>query len=151
MANTSAICTSFKVELLSGIHALGTSVVRAGTSADVIKGAIFLASGSLGAATTAYSVTSEIANTGTYAAGGATITNATAPASSGTTAFWTPSATIAFTGVTFVAADTLLLYNSTQGSKAIAVFNFGSQTITSGNFSLSMPTNDATTGLLRMS
>jgi hypothetical protein len=150
MANTSAICTSFKVEILNGIHALGTTVTRGGTTADVIKGAIFLAAGSLGAGTTAYSVTNEIANTGNYSAGGATVTAATAPNSSGTTAFWTPSASIAFTGVTFSNADALLLYNSTQANKAVAVFSFGNQSVTAGNFTLSMPTNDATTGLIRL-
>ena len=150
MANTAAICTSFKVELLNGHHAFGTSVVRGATTKDTIKAALFLASASLGAATTAYSATGEISNTGDYTAGGVTVTNATAPNSSGTTAFWTPSAAITLTGVTFTAVDALLLYNSTQSNKAIAVFNFGSQSITAGNFTLNMPTNDASTGLLRL-
>lgn len=151
MANSAAICTSFKVEILKGIHALGTSVVRAGTGADTLKGALFLASASLGAATTAYSTTGELAATGNYTAGGVTVTNATAPNSSGTTAYWTPSASLAWTTLTSSGAfDALLLYNSTQSDKSIGVFTFSSQSITAGNFTLTMPTNDATTGLVRI-
>lgn len=150
MANSQAIATSFKVDLLNGIHAFGTTVVRAGTTADTFKAALFLASGSLGAATTAYSVTSEVSGTN-YTAGGVTVTNATAPNSSGTTAFWTPSASFAWTTVTLSTAfDAVLIYNSTQSDKAVGVYTFGSQTVTAGNFTLTMPTNDATTGLLRL-
>jgi hypothetical protein len=150
MANSQAICTSFKTEILNGIHALGTSVVRAGTGADTIKAALFLASGSLGAATTAYSATSEVSGAG-YSAGGVTVTNATVPTSSGTTAIWTPSASIVFTTVTLTTAfDTVLLYNSTQSNKAIGVYTFGSQTITAGTFSLTMPANDATHALIQL-
>jgi hypothetical protein len=150
MANTQAIATSFKTEILKGIHALGTSVVRAGTGADTIKAALFLASASLGAATTTYSVTGEVSGTN-YTAGGVTVTNANAPANSGTTAYWTPSASLSWTTVTLSTAfDAVEFYNSTQGDKTIGVYTFGSQTITAGNFSLSMPTNDASTGLLRI-
>lgn len=149
-ANSQAICTSFKVEILNGIHALGTSVVRAGTTADTFKAALYLASASLGAGTTAYSATGEVSGTG-YSAGGVTVTNATAPNSSGTTAFWTPSASLAWTGVTLSTAfDAVLIYNSTQSNKAVGVYTFGSQTITAGNFTLTMPTNDASNALLRI-
>src|SRR5215831_3338508 len=150
MANSQAICTSFKVEVLDGIHALGTSVVRGGTGADTIKAALYLATGSVGAGTTAYSATNEVFGTG-YSAGGVTVTNGTAPNSSGTTAFWTPSASIVYTTVTLSTAfDCVLLYNSTQSNKSIAAYTFGSQTITAGTFTLTMPTNDASTGLLRL-
>lgn len=150
MANTQAICTSFKVELLNGIHALGTSVVRAGTAADTFKAALYLTSATINAATTAYSGTGEVSGTG-YTAGGVTVTNATAPNSSGTTAFWTPSASFAWTTVTLSTAfDCVLVYNSTQSNKAVAAYTFGSQTVTAGNFTLTMPTNDASTGLLRL-
>jgi hypothetical protein len=150
MANTQAIATSFKVEVLNGIHALGTSVVRAGTTADTIKAALFLASATIGAATTAYSATGEVSGTN-YTAGGVTVTNATAPNSSGTTAFWTPSASLAWTTVTLSTAfDCVLLYNSTQSNKAIAAYTFSSQTVTAGNFTLTMPTNDSTNALLRL-
>ncbi len=150
MANTQAICTSFKVELLNGIHALGASVVRAGTTADTLKAALYLASATLNASTTAYTSTGEVTGTG-YTAGGVTVTNGNTPASSGTTAYWTPSASFSWTGVTLPTAfDAVLIYNSTQSNKAIGVYTFGSQTVTAGNFTLTMPTNDASTGLLRL-
>jgi hypothetical protein len=150
VANSQAICTSFKVELLKGIHALGTTVARGGTTKDTIKAALFLASASLGAATTAYSTSGEVSGTN-YTAGGVTVTNGTEPTNTSTTAHWTPSASIVYTTVTLSTAfDAVLLYNSTQGDKAIAVYTFGSQTITAGTFTLTMPTNDGTTGLLRL-
>lgn len=150
MANSSAIATSFKTELLNGIHAFGTTVVRAGTTADTFKAALYLASASLGAATTAYSATGEVSGTN-YTAGGVTVTNANAPASSGTTAYWTPSASFSWTTVTLSTAfDAVLLYNSTQSNKAVAVFTFGSQTVSAGNFSLTMPVNDASNALIRL-
>jgi hypothetical protein len=153
VANSQAICTSFKVELMKGIHALGTSVVRAGTTKDTIKAALVLASGSTGAATTNLSDitgTSEVSGTN-YTAGGVTVTNATEPTNTSTTAHWTPSASIVYTTVTLSTAfDAVLIYNSTQSDKAIAVYTFGSQTITAGTFTLTMPTNDGTTGLLRL-
>jgi hypothetical protein len=150
MANTQAICNSFKQEILQGIHALGTSVVRAGTGADVIKAALYLASASLGAGTTAYSATGEVSGTN-YSAGGVTVTNANAPSLSGSTAIWTPSASIVYSNVTLSTAfDCVLLYNSTQGNKAIAAYTFGSQTVTAGTLTLTMPTNDAANALLRI-
>jgi hypothetical protein len=150
MANTQAIATSFKTELLTGHHALGTTVTRGATTADVIKAALFLASATINAATTTYSTTGEVTGSG-YTAGGVTVTNANAPAATGTTAFWTPSASLSWTTVTLSTAfDCVLLYNSTQGNRAIAAYTFGSQTVTAGNFTLTMPTNDATTGLLRL-
>lgn len=149
MANTQAMCTSFKSEAMAALHALGTTVARGGTTADTVKAALYFASATLNAATTAYSATGEATGAG-YSAGGITVTNATAPTNSGTTAFWTPSANLVYSTVTIVAFDCVLLYNSTQSNRAIAVYTFGSQTVTAGNFTLSMPTNDATNGLLRI-
>ena len=151
MANSQALCTSFKVDLMNGLHAFGASVIRAATTKDSFKGALYLASGSQGAATTAYSATNEVSGTG-YTATGTAVTNATAPSSTGTTAFWTPSASLTWTTVTLATAfDCLTLYNDTAaGKNAVGVFTFGSQTVTAGNFSLTMPTNDATTGLIRL-
>lgn len=149
MANTQAICTSFKVEALNGIHALGTTVTRGSTAADSFKAALYLASATVNASTTAYSATGEVSGTN-YTAGGASFTW-TAPSSTGTTAFTTPSASIAWTTVTLSTAfDAVLLYNTTQANRAVSVHTFGSQTVTAGNFTLTMPTNDATTGLLRI-
>lgn len=150
MANTQAICTSFKVELMTGHHALGTTVTRGATTADAIRAALYLASATVNASTTAYSATGEVSGTN-YTAGGALVTNGTAPTSSGTTAFWTPSASIAWTTVTLATAfDCVLLYNDTQGDRAIAAYTFGSQTVTAGNLTLTMPTNDASNALLRI-
>lgn len=150
MANSQAVCTSFKVDVLNGLHAFGTSVVRGTTTKDNFKGALYLATGSLGAGTTAYSAVSEASGTG-YTATGAAVTNATAPTSTGTTAFWTPSASLVWTTVTLTAVDALLIYNDTAaGKNAVAVYTYGSQTVTAGNFTLTMPTNDATNALLRL-
>ena len=150
MANSQAMCTSFKGEILSGVHALGTTVIRAGTGADTLKAALYLASSSQGAGTTAYGVSGEVSGTG-YSAGGVTITNATAPTTSGTTGYWTPSASFTYTTVTLTTAfDAVLVYNSTQSNKAISVHTFQSQTITAGTFTLTMPTSDATNALIRI-
>jgi hypothetical protein len=150
MANSQAMCTSFKTEILNGIHAFGTSVIRASTAADTLKAALYLASASQGAGTTAYGVSGEVSGTN-YTAGGVTVTNATAPTSSGTTAYWTPSASFSWTNVTLSTSfDCALVYNSTQSNKAISVHTFGAQTVTAGNFTLTMPTNDATNALVRI-
>ena len=149
MANTQAMCTSFKGELLVGVHNFGTGVIRAATTADSFKAALFLASATINAATTAYSTTGEVTGTN-YTAGGVAVTF-TAPSTSGTTAFTTPSASITYTNVTLSTAfDAVLLYNSTQSNKAVSVHTFGSQTVTAGTFTLTMPTNDASTGLIRL-
>jgi hypothetical protein len=151
MANTTAICTSFKSEILQALHNLGTTVTRAGTAADTLKAALYLTTGSIGAGTTAYSATSEASGTN-YSAGGVTVTNATAPTTSGTTAFWTPSAAIVYSSVTLATAfDTVLLYNSSQSNRAILSFNFGSTTVTAGTLTLNMPANAAGTALINLS
>jgi hypothetical protein len=149
MANTQAMCTSFKGELLVGVHNFGTGVIRAATTADSFKAALFLASATINAATTAYSTTGEVTGTN-YTAGGVAV-SFTAPSTSGTTAFTTPSASITYTNVTLSTAfDCVLIYNTTQSSKAVSVHTFGSQTVTAGTFTLTMPTNDASTGLIRL-
>jgi|TARA_R110000868_G_scaffold157038_2_gene384132 hypothetical protein len=150
MANTQAMCTSFKSEILTGTHNFGVAPIRAATTADTFKAALYLASGSQGAATTAYAVTNEVTGTN-YTAGGVSVTNATVPTTSGTTAYWTPSASITYTNVTLTTAfDCVLIYNSTQSNKAVSVHTFGSQTVTAGTFSLTMPTNGAGTALLNI-
>jgi hypothetical protein len=150
LANSQAICTSFKVELLKGHHNFGTGVIRAATTKDTFKAALFLASASRGAGDTVYNTTGEVSGTN-YTAGGVAVTNGTEPTNTSTTAHWTPSASIVYTTVTLSTAfDAVLIYNSTQSDKAVAVYTFGSQTITAGTFTLTMPTNDGTTGLLRL-
>ena len=122
------------------------------STADVFKAALFTAASSLGAATTSYTgATTEVSGTG-YSAGGVTVTFGTAPNSSGTTSFLTPSASITYTTVTLATSfDAMLLYNNTNaGKNSVAVYTFASQTVAAGTFSLTMPTNDASTGLLRI-
>jgi hypothetical protein len=111
---------------------------------------LFEATATLDASTTTYSSSGEVSGAG-YSAGGISVSNATVPASTGTTAYWTPSASLTYSNVTLTTPfDAVLIYNSTQGDKAVAVYTFGSQTVTSGTFILTMPTNDASTGLLRI-
>lgn len=148
MANSPALCTSFKKEMMTGHHAFGTTVVRGSTAADTFKGALILASASLGAATTVYDGTGEVSGTG-YTAGGVTVAFV-APNTTGTTAFTTPTANLSWTTVTLATAfDAVQLYNSTQGNRSVSIHTFGSQTVTAGNFTLTVPTNDASTGLIR--
>ena len=150
MANTQAMCTSFKTELLTGTHNFGVAPIRAASTADTFKAALYVTTATVNAATTAYTVTNEVSGAG-YSAGGVTVTNATAPTSSGTTAYWTPSASIVYTTVTLTTAfDTVLIYNSTQSNKAVSVHTFGSQTITTGTLTLVMPTSAAGTALLNI-
>jgi len=156
MANTQSMCTSFLGELLSATHNFSsTNPAHTLNTADTFKAALYLASATLNASTTAYSATGEVTGTG-YTAGGVTVTNATNPTStnSSTTAgvgYWTPSASITYTSVTLSTAfDTVLIYNSTQSNKAVSVHTFGSQTVTAGTFTLTMPSNSTTTALLRL-
>ena len=160
MANTQSMCTSFMSQLMLGEHQLGTATLVSRTSltaptTDTLKAALYLASATVNASTTAYSASNEVSGTG-YAAGGVTVTNATAPTSTNASAtagvaFFTPSASITYTTVTLATAfDAVLLYNSTQSNKAISVHTFGSQTITAGTFTLTMPSNTTTTALIRL-
>lgn len=151
MANSQAMCSQFKVDILNGLHAFGASVVRGATTKDSFKAALFLASASRGAGDTVYSATGEVSGTG-YSAGGVAVTNANAPSLSGTTAIWTPSASLVYTGVTLSTAfDAVLIYNDTSATKlAVSVHTFGSQTVTAGTFTLTMPTNDASNALIRI-
>ena len=149
MANTQAMCTSFMQELMTATHDFTTG------TGDSFKAALYLASATVNASTTAYSVTGEVSGTG-YTAGGVAVTNGTSPLSTNTsatagTAYWTPSASIAYTTVTLPTAfDAVLIYNSSKSDKAVSVHTFGSQTVTAGTFTLTMPTNNTTNALLRL-
>jgi len=147
-------------QLMVGEHQLGTATLVSRTSltaptTDTLKAALYLTTATVNAATTAYSASNEVSGTG-YVAGGVTVTNATAPNSTNTTAtagvaFFTPSASITYTTVTLSTAfDAVLIYNSTQSNKAISVHTFGSQTVTAGTFTLTMPSNTTTTALIRL-
>ena len=161
MANTQSMCTSFLGEIMNGGHQLGTiTLVSRGSlttpTVDTLKAALYLVSATKDASTTVYNTTGEVSGTG-YTAGGVTVTNATVPTATNSSAtagvaYWTPSASFVYTTVTLTTAfDTVLLYNSTQNNTAISVHTFGSQTITAGTFTLTMPSNTTTTALLRLS
>jgi len=158
MANTQSMCTSFMQELLTATHNFGVAPTRGTSTADTFKAALYLTSATINASTTVYTSTGEVTSAN-YAAGGVTVTNATAPASSNTsstagTAYWTPSASIVYgsagSPVTFSSFDCVLVYNSTQTNKSVSVHTFTAQTVTSGTFTLTMPSNTTSTALLRL-
>lgn len=155
MANTQAMTTSFMGELMTATHNFGVAPIRATTTVDSFKAALYLASATYNAATTAYAVTGEVSGTG-YTAGGVAVTFGTPPTATNSSitagvAFVTPSASITYTTVTLATAfDAVLIYNSTQSNKAVSVHTFGSQTITAGTFTLTMPSNTTTTALIRL-
>ena len=138
MAITTAMCTSFRAELLQGIHA----------SADVYKIALYTSIATLDATTTAYSATNEVVGTG-YTAGGATLSGFSVT-TSGTTAIldWTTDPSWSNATIT---ARGAMIYNSSKGNKAVAVWDFGAdKASTSGTFTVILPTPDATNGLIKI-
>lgn len=152
MANTQSMCTSFLGELLTGTHNFTPS------TGDVFKAALYLTSATVNASTTVYSSTGEVTSTN-YTAGGVTVTNANAPTSTNASAtagtgYWTPSASIVYgssgSPVTFSSFDAVLIYNSSKSNKAVSVHTFTPQTVTSGTFTLTMPSNTTSTALLRL-
>lgn len=143
MAITQAMCTSFKVELLQGVHNFTAS------TGDVFKLALYTSSATLGASTTAYSATNEVANSGTYSAGGGTLTNIT-PTASGTTAL-TDFDDLSFTSATITARGALI-YNSSDSNKAVAVLDFGGDKIsTAGTFTIQFPAATSSDAIIRIS
>lgn len=152
MANTQSMCTSFLGELMTGTHNFTTG------TGDTFKAALYFASATVNASTTAYSATGEVTNTSGsgYTAGGVTITNGTSPtatnsSSTAGTAYWTPTASFSWSALTVTTAfDAVLVYNSSKSNKAVSVHTFGSQTITAGTFTLTMPSNTTSTALLRL-
>ena len=140
MAITQAMCTSFKKELLTATHNFATG-------GNAFKIALFTSSATMGATTTAYSTSQEVANSGSYAAGGGTLTKV-APASSGTTGF-TDFADFSFTTATITARGALI-YNDTASDKAIAVLAFGGDfTVAGGTFEIVLPAA-GTSGIIRI-
>lgn len=138
MANTQGISGAAKQAALSAI-----------VDGKSMKGALYLASATTGPTNAAYTATGEVSDA-SYTAGGATVTNANSAGLTGTTAYWTPSASIAWTSLTLATAfDAVMIYSTTDSNRNIGVFTFGSQTVTAGNFTLTMPTNDSSTGLVR--
>ena len=143
MAISQAMCTSFKVELLTATHDFTNS------TGDTFKIALYTSSATLGASTTAYTTSNEVASTGNYSAGGNTLTNVT-PTSSGTTAF-TDFADTTWSAAT-ITANGALIYNSSKSDKAVAVLAFGGdKTSTNGDFTIIFPTADASNAIIRIS
>ncbi len=155
MANTQSMCTSFMGELMTATHNFGTAPTRGTSAADTFKAALFLASATINASTTAYTTTGEVSGAG-YTAGGITVTIANPPTATNASAtagvaFFTPSASLVYTSVTLTTAfDAVLIYNSSQSNKAVSVHTFGSQTISAGTFTLTMPADTTSTALLRL-
>ena len=149
MAITQAMTTSFKVEILDGIHAFGTTVVRAATTADTFKIALYTSSATLDATTAAYTTSNEVPSTGNYSAGGNTLTVSQVPTSTSTTA-WLDFADTTWSNAT-ITANGALIYNSTQADKSVAVLAFGGdQTSTAGDFSIFFPTADSSNAIIRI-
>ena len=138
MANTQQVSGVMKQVALAAV-----------VDGKTLKAALYLVSATTNGSNTAYTATGEVSGTG-YTAGGVSVTNANAAGLTGTTAYWTPSASIAFTTVTLTTAfDAVMIYSTTDSNRNLGVFTFGSQTITAGTFTLTMPTNDSSTGLIR--
>jgi len=142
MAITQAMCTSFKVELLTGTHDFTNS------TGDSFKLALYTSSATLDASTTAYTVSNEASGTG-YSAGGGTLTNVT-PTSSGTTAF-TDFADLTFSSATITARGCLIYNDTESGDPAVAVLDFGGdKTSTNGDFTIQFPVADASNAIIRI-
>jgi len=144
MAIASAVCNSFKQEILVGTHNFTA------TSGNAFKLALYTSSASLGAGTTAYASTNEISNTAgsAYSAGGKTIVSVT-PALDGTVAVC-DFADISFTSASFT-ANGCLIYNDTQADKAVCTVAFGGdKTVSSGTFTIQFPAAGASTAIVRI-
>ena len=145
MAITSAVCTSFKVELLKGVHNFTA------TTGNTFKIALYTSDATLGASTTAYATTNEITNTSgsAYTAGGATLTSVT-PVASSTTAVCDFS-DVSYSSATFTANGCLIYNDTATGDPACVAVAFGSdKTVTSGTFTIQFPTADASNAIIRI-
>ena len=136
------MCTSFKQEILQGVHNFTAS------TGDSFKLALYTSSATLDASTTAYSVTNEASGSG-YSAGGAALTNVT-PTTSGTTAF-TDFNDLTFSAATITARGALIYNDTAAGDPAVVVLDFGSdKTSTSGDFTIIFPTADSSNAIIRI-
>ena len=150
MAIAQAMCTSFKTDLLNAVHNFATN-------GNTFKLALYAEGGggkssttaTLGATTTAFTTTGEVANSGSYSSGGGTLTKV-APTASGTTAF-TDFADLSFTTATITGMGALIYYDTASGNNAVAVLDFTSnKTSTSGTFTIQFPTADASNAIIRI-
>ena len=142
MAITSAVCTSFKVEILKGVHNFTA------TTGNTFNIALYTSDASLGAGTTAYTTSNEVSGTG-YTAKGNALTSVT-PVASSTTAVCDFSAT-SFTSASFTARGCLIFNDSATGDPAVCAIDFGAdKTVTSGTFTIQFPTADASNAIIRI-
>jgi hypothetical protein len=137
------MCTSFKQELLTGTHNFTNS------SGNTFKLALYTNSAAFTAATTAYTASNEVGNSGTYTAGGGALTNVT-PTTSSTTAF-TDFADLTFTSATITARGALIYNDTASGDPSVVVLDFGSdKSSTSGDFQIVFPTADSSSAIIRI-
>jgi hypothetical protein len=137
------MCTSFKVELMQAVHNFTTG------TGNTFKLALYDNSASFTAATTAYTVTNEVANSGTYAAGGGALTNVT-PTSTSTTAF-TDFADLSFTSATITAYGAMIYNDTAAGDPSVCILDFGgAKSSSAGTFTIIFPTADSTNAILRI-
>jgi hypothetical protein len=137
------MCTSFKQEILQGVHNFTNG------TGNTFKLALYDNSASFTAATTAYTATNEVANSGSYAAGGGTLTNVT-PTTSGTTAF-TDFDDLSFTTATITAFGALIYNDSAAGDPTVCVLDFGgAKTSTAGTFTIIFPAATASDAIIRI-
>jgi len=142
MAITQAVANSFKGELLQGTHNFTT------TTGNVFKLALYTSAATLSSATTVYTSTNEVVNTGQYVTGGGVLANVSPVVSSGVA--FIDFADISFTGVTLTAAGALI-YNTSATNKAVCVLDFGSdKTATSGTFTIQFPADTTAAAILRI-
>lgn len=140
MANTQAVPT---------FDGYRTTAMAALYPTSGVKAALFLATATINGTTAAYTTTGEVTGTG-YTAGGVAVTTTQAPQITTNTTYWTPAADISFGTVTLgTAFDCFMLYDTGATNRNIFVGTFSSQTVTAAAFTITMPTDDATTGLVR--
>jgi hypothetical protein len=143
MAISQAMCTSFKVELLTGTHDFTNS------TGNTFKIALYTSSATLDATTTAYTASNEVANGNGYTTAGETLTNVT-PTSSSTTAY-TDFADVTWSTASFTANGALIYNDTAAGDPAVAVLAFGGDyTATNGDFTVQFPTADASNAIIRI-
>ena len=137
------MCTSFKKELMTATHDFTAS------TGDTFKLALYTNSASFTAATTAYTASNEVGNSGTYTAGGGTLTNVT-PTTSGTTAL-TDFADLTFTSATITARGAMIYNDTAAGDPSVVILDFGSdKSSSSGDFQIVFPTADASNAIIRI-
>jgi len=149
MANSAGLTDDFKTNLLNGLHAFGTSVVRGATTADTFYFALYQTTATISKSTGAYTASGEVSSSG-YTAGGKTAGAWNAPNVASNIAFTTPTTSVSWTAVTFT-TDCALLYNFTaSGKNSVGSYTFGSQSPSAGNFTLTMPGNTNSTALIQI-